>query len=342
MNCTACPAGLVSIQGSTKCARMRCYTSDSDEMQCQDGVQSCVTVVEIAPSGRNHSAGRFVNENAHKCGTSLVFAVEDSGQYSLQGGMGLGPASPMCDPDICEVVVEEAPYGPGYGPGAGQGMKAHLIPFGPHPHRQTGHSDPRTVDPIWQFDKHGMQQPGQVFYNPEKYRSPKCVPKNTATCINNFKDARASGQMSYGNASDLCEATPGCTWDPVDGQFIPYYLHSMSHYMRYMYGYMNYMNYGSCQASNPKGYGTDKVMLVNASAMCVDAALTEDTGIVCDGPGFKITSTGRFAYECCDGDLCNKLNTESLQVQKRPLLLASLALRRGCNRECARECGKGL
>jgi hypothetical protein len=112
--------------------------------------------------------------------------------------------------------------------------------------------------------------------------------------------------------------------------------------MRYfMYGYMNYMNYGSCQASNPKGYGTDKVMLVNASAMCVDAALTEDTGIVCDGPGVKVTSTGRFAYECCGGDLCNKLNTESLQVQKRPLLLASLALRRGCNRECAREWWEG-
>lgn len=296
----------MSIKGSTKCTRMRCYTSDSDEVQCQNGVQSCVTVVEIAPSGRNHSAGHFVNENAHKCGTSLVFAVEDSGQYSMQGGPALlGPASPMCDPDICEVVVEEVDY-------MSRRLKAHVIPFGPHPHRQTGHRDPRTVDPIWQFDEHGMQQPGQVFYTPERYSPPKCVPKNTATCINNFKDARVSGQMSYGNASDVCEATPGCTWGPVDGQSTPYYLYLISGYMNYMYGYMNY---GSCQASNPKVYGTDKVMLVNASAMCVDAALTEDTGIVCDGPGFKITSTGRFAYECCDGDLCNKLNTESLQVQ---------------------------
>ena len=284
-------------------------------MQCQDGVQSCVTVVEIAPSGRNHSAGRFVNENAHKCGTSLVFAVEDSGQYSLSNSMGvswsggLGPASPMCDPDIGEVVVEQVSDSQS-GAGWGYTARAHVIPFGPHPHRQTGHRDPRTVDPIWQFDKRGMQQPGQVFYTPEKSSPPKCVPKNTATCINNFKEARASGNMSYGNASDVCAATPGCTWDTVDGLSIPYYLHQMSSFMKYYMPY-GYMNYGSCQASNLKVYGTDKVMLVNASAMCVDATLTEDTGIVCDGPGFKITSTGRFAYECCGGDLCNKLNTET-------------------------------
>ena len=59
-------------------------------------------------------------------------------------------------------------------------------------------------------------------------------------------------------------------------------------------------------ASNPTVYGTDKVKMVNATSMCGDKTLAEDTGIVCDGPGVRVTSTGSMVYECCRGDLCNK------------------------------------
>jgi len=39
--------------------------------------------------------------------------------------------------------------------------------------------------------------------------------------------------------------------------------------------------------------------------MCADKTLAEDSGVSCDSPGLKITSTGAHAYVCCRGYLCN-------------------------------------
>ena len=89
---------------------------------------------------------------------------------------------------------------------------------------------------------------------------------------------------------------------------------------------------GSCQASNPREYGTDKVKLANPTSMCADKTLAEDTGIVCDGPGVKVTSTGSTVYECCRGDLCNKDTKQALVNLQVPRDL--------CVHVCARVCAK--
>jgi hypothetical protein len=78
--------------------------------------------------------------------------------------------------------------------------------------------------------------------------------------------------------------------------------------------------------------GTDKVKVVNATSMCGDKTLAEDTGIVCDGPGVKVTSTGSMVYECCRGDLCNKDFMEALVNLQVPWDL--------CVNTCARLCIK--
>ena len=89
---------------------------------------------------------------------------------------------------------------------------------------------------------------------------------------------------------------------------------------------------GSCQPSNPREYGTDKVKLANPTSMCADKTLAEDTGIVCDGPGVKVTSTGSTVYECCRGDLCNKDTKQALVNLQVPRDL--------CVHVCARVCAK--
>jgi len=42
-----------------------------------------------------------------------------------------------------------------------------------------------------------------------------------------------------------------------------------------------------------------------AKGGCASKTSAENMGIVCDGPGIKVTSTSAYAYECCMGDKCN-------------------------------------
>ena len=180
---------------------MWCYDSAGDATQCQDGAHSCVTFVELTQSNvsGNVSAGPFLNKDTRKCGTSRVFEHSDPVFFTTAD-------SPMCDPDLCEVVVEAPREG-----GSEFDLYAIVIPFGPHPSRETEHKDSRTVDPIWQY------QIGYVYFpltQDGRPYTPKCVPKNTATCFNNFKAAFVANPDGRPEGP-VCEATPGCTWDAI-------------------------------------------------------------------------------------------------------------------------------
>ena len=197
---------------------MRCYDSAGDATQCQDGAHSCVTFVELTQSNvsGNVSAGPFLNKNTRKCGTSLVFPY--AADVMLPSYTTYD--SPMCDPDLCEVVVEASREG-----GDGSYFEyAMVIPFGPHPSRETEHKDSRTVDPLWQFAEqtsehmYGMVtlEDGAAPY----VTQPQCVPKNTVVCYKNFREllATALETADVGDqavAATACEATPGCTWVPT-------------------------------------------------------------------------------------------------------------------------------
>ena len=276
---------------------MRCYDSAGGATQCQDGVHSCVTFVELTQSvPGNVSAGPFLNKNTRKCGTSLVFPYENGGNLPPY----ITEDSPMCDPDLCEVVVEIEIVEIAV-------ENVHVLPFGPHPTLTTDHKDSRTVDPLWQYEGPDFY-PGMAFHSDSGGRNTaKCVPKNTAVCFSNFKDAYlADPTLPF--AGPDCEATPGCTWDaislltqsPRDYQYLTTSLYQITDSM------------GSCQASDPREFGTDKVKLANPTSVCADTTLAEDTGIVCDGPGVKVSSTGSAVYQCCRGDLCNKDTKEAL------------------------------
>ena len=132
---------------------MRCYDSAGDATQCQDGTHSCVTFVELTQSNvsGNVSAGPFLNKNTRKCGTSRVFEHWDPIFFTTED-------SPMCDPDLCEVVVEATRDGEDGSPYE----YVVVIPFGPHPSRETEHKDSRTVDPIWQYSNENLDGEGSI------------------------------------------------------------------------------------------------------------------------------------------------------------------------------------
>jgi len=333
-----CNTGFTS-DGAGGCVQfIRCYDSAGDATQCQISAHSCVTFVELTQSvSSNVSVGPFLNENTRKCGTSLVFP------FSMDTGAAqewTSSDSPMCDPDICEVVVEVERWDDDAQTFL---WDIHVIPFGPHPTQETEHTDSRTVDFLWQYGLDGFYA-GMVHFVPEAAGIiPKCVPKNTAVCHNNFRDAIPEAISGYEGAyyrpAPTCEATTGCIWDAIS-------LRTTS--SRYWHAPRDYQylgdntlslplesysdQFGSCQASNPREYGTDKIKLVNATSMCADKTLAEDTGIVCDGPGVKVTSTGSMVYECCRGDLCNKDFMEALVNLQVPWDL--------CVNTCARLCIK--
>ena len=57
--------------------------------------------------------------------------------------------------------------------------------------------------------------------------------------------------------------------------------------------------------SSSRNSHSDIVAFGQAKAGCAGKVATEDMGIVCDGPGIKVTGTSAYAYECCMGDMCN-------------------------------------
>lgn len=75
----------------------------------------------------------------------------------------------------------------------------------------------------------------------------------------------------------------------------------------------------------------------NLATGCADKGAARDRGLVCDGAGLRVTTTGAYAYQCCAGDKCNE-NISAIAANLSNALAAAIPTPAYCQTPVARQC----
>ena len=70
---------------------------------------------------------------------------------------------------------------------------------------------------------------------------------------------------------------------------------------------------------------------------CADKGAARDRGLVCDGAGLRVTTTGAYAYQCCAGDKCNE-KISAIAANLSNALAAAIPTPAYCQTPVARQC----